>query len=1388
MDHGVDGAKLDKGAATNQQGAAVETGGTAESAASTTIGRPQILTGADFARIGQPDERLDRFFEQLAEKFGPSPAVISDGRAWTYREIDKRANQLAHLLADRGVRPGDRVGLLLDRSAETYIAVLAVMKAGAAFVPLATAFPEERMTLIIEDASVGLVITISNYAARAERMPVPHVLIDSASVEISARPDTPLRPDTSGDDTCYILYTSGTTGRPKGVAVKHQSFCNFVRVAAESYGYRPSDRIYQGMTIAFDFSSEEIWVPFAAGATVVPAPGQQPLVGEELADFLRANEVTCMACSPTLLSSIESEVPNLRAILVGGEACPHNLVVRWDKPGRQILNTYGPTEATVTATMGLLTADKPVTIGAPLPTYSIVILDPEKPEVTPPGELGEIGIAGMGVAVGYLNRPDLTEQKFIHDFLDLPNNPSKRIYRTGDLGRINDDGKIEYRGRIDTQVKIRGYRIELGEIEAVLLDQPAIAQAAVTTWEVEPGRVELVAYYASKQGLPPISRSDIVADMRRRLPDYMVPSYLEEVPAIPMTVSNKADLRKLPKPTSLRLSTDRTIVPPSNDDERFLVAALAEVLKIEEVSVEDNFFDDLGANSLLMARFCARVRTRPEWATTSMRDIYLLPTIARLAQHLKVPEKASAATFEPVLTHRASNFAYWVSGLAQLLFYGVYSYVSLWVFNYGLNWVYDKLDEPVQLYLRCVLLSAGAFFGMSGFAIIAKWLLVGRWKPEAFPIWGWRYYRFWVVQTLIRTAPVVLFRGNPLYSIYLRLLGAKLGHNTVIECRTVPVCTDLISIGDNTILRKESMILGYRAQSGYIHTGPLTIGRGAFVGVGSTIDIDTSMGDNSQLGHASSLQRGQSIPAGEHWHGSPAVPTSADYCKVRNVNASNIRRILFEAAQLVVLLTVVTPLPLLFHSYWQNVSDDYQETIGIVAYGTAITVLGYIVVAFLAATILPRLIRVILKPGRAYTLYGFRYWLQTVVEFSSNSRVLNLLFGDSSAIVHYIRSIGWNLNNVVQTGSNFGSNQQHENPLLCEIGSGTMVSDGLFMINMHKSASAFRLEHTKIGDYNFLGNNIYYPPDGRTGRNCLLGTKVMVPIDGPVRENTGLLGSPSFEIPRIVNRDKELIAGISEDERRARLKYKNRYNTVTALLFLAAQWFMLFATVAIWDRALNYYTDWAEIALFVAVLLTSAITIPFYMLIERASLGFGKLKPQMTTIYDPTFWHHERHWKLSDSPITRLFAGTPFRPMILRMLGVKVGRRVYDGGANLTERSLVEIGDDATLNEGCVLQAHSLEEGAFKSDYIRIGKGCTIGPAAFIHYGVVMGENSVADVDSFVMKGEVLEPNSIWRANPAKPHGFVKPNRVGSSHKRSGVRPSAPEKAVAAPAAYEEVA
>jgi len=1327
-----------------------------------------ILTAAGGQpRAGETD-RLELLFEDTARRFDGRDAVVTDARVWSYREIDDRANRLARVLIDRGVRPGDRIGLLLDRTVETYVGLLAVMKAKAAWVPLATAFPADRIAYILEDAAISMVVSISLFEERLAAFALPHLLIDRLEDEIAAKPATPLGLDEVGvptDRICYILYTSGTTGNPKGVVIEHPSICNFVRVAAECYGYRSDDRIYQGMTIAFDFSVEEIWVPFMAGSAIVPGPAGMTLLGEELADFLRSRAITCMACSPTLLSTIESEVPALRILLVGGEACPYNLVVRWYRAGRRILNSYGPTEATVTATLTELTPDKAVTIGVPLPSYAIVILDPTESKLMPAGERGEIGIAGICLARGYLNRPDLTDAKFIPDFVGIPFNPSHRIYRTGDIGLINPDGEVEYHGRIDTQVKIRGHRIELGEIEAVLLDQPAIHQAAVTTWEPEPGNVQLVGYFAVKSGLAVPTRSELVQALKARLPDYMVPAWLEQLDVIPMTVSNKADHKRLPKPTGARIGSERPMVVASTDDQRLLAGIVGEVLKLDEVSIEDHFFDDLGANSLLMARVCARMRARPELPPVSMRDVYLHPTVALLAAHLRRPSSEPALESVPEVFHDPSSFAYWGTGVLQLAFYAAYSYVTLWAFDIGLDWVYDALDDWPLLYVRCILVGAGSFFGLSAAAIAAKWLLIGRWKVESFPIWSLRYYRFWVVMTMVRTAPVVLFTGSPLYSLYLQLLGARIGRNAVVECRYVPLCTDLISIGDNSIIRKESMVLGYRAQGNYIHTGPVTIGENAFVGEAAVLDIHTSVGDGAQLGHASSLQSGQHIAAGERAHGSPAVPTTADYCTVPNEPCSAFQRMIYETIQLVGLFAIAMPLPLLAMSYWEKLAEaaDDDEGGGRVLLASLVLLVGSIVISFIVATVVPRVTRRFLEPGRVYSLYGIHHWLQTVTAQASNNRLLNLLFGDSSAVVHYIRAIGWNLNEVEQTGSNFGTNQQHDNPLFCEIGSKTMVSDGLSMINLEKSASSFRLAHTRIGERNYLGNNIHYPPDGKTGANVLLGTKVMVPIDGPMRENIGLLGSPAFEIPRMVDRDKSLIGALDEPSRRRRLARKNRHNLVTALMFLASQWFLFYVTLRIWDSALDLYFDWGALALFAAAVFTSLLAVPYYALIERASLGFRRLKPRIATIYDPYFWSHERHWKLSDSPITRLFPGTPFRPLIYRLMGVKVGQKVWDGGSIMTERSLVEIGDNANLNEACVIQAHSLEEGAFKSDEIRIGVGCTLGPAAFVHYGVTLEPHAVLDADAFLMKGETIEAYGAWRGNPAKLHRRLVPVEVAEA-------------------------
>src|SRR5271166_82095 len=511
-------------------------------------------------------ERLDEVLEDACRRYADLTAVAADNTDISFRELSARANQMARFFLRQGVKPGDRVAVLLDRGIEAYVALFALLKVRAAYVPLDANHPPERVRFILSDAATSLVVTHLSLADRFADCETPTLVVDGMRAEIAALDGAPLSDDERApapNSLCYVLYTSGTTGHPKGVAVAHASICNFVRVAAEHYGFGPGDRVYQGMSVAFDFSIEEIWVPLAAGATLVPNTAAISLFGEELADLLEERDVTCLCCVPTLLASIDRDLPKLRILLIGGEPCPPALVKRWSRPARVLLNSYGPTEATVTATLGIMSPGKPVTIGRPLPTYSIAILDPKRDVALELGEAGEIGIAGIGVAEGYLDRPELTAAKFVDDFLALPNNPSGRIYRTGDLGRVNANGEIEYLGRIDTQIKLRGYRIELTEIESVLLETPEIAQVAVTTFEPEPGAPELIAYYSVKHGSPAPDRGAMVAHLRSRLPSYMTPSYLEPLPFIPTLVSNKADRERLPAPKTTRLRLSETSAAPS---------------------------------------------------------------------------------------------------------------------------------------------------------------------------------------------------------------------------------------------------------------------------------------------------------------------------------------------------------------------------------------------------------------------------------------------------------------------------------------------------------------------------------------------------------------------------------------------------------------------------------------------------------------------------------------------------------------------------------------------------------------------------------------------------------------------------------------------------------
>ncbi|MEU8001477.1 Pls/PosA family non-ribosomal peptide synthetase [Catellatospora sp. NPDC049111] len=1320
----------------------------------------------------RPGERLPQLFEQQCDRLrrygrGEQLAVDTGEETLTYEQLDARANQLARHLISRGARPGDRIALLFDQPVQSYVGMLAIGKIHAAYVPLDTGFPADRLAYIVGDSGARLVLSVSHLREHLAEVAEAEVLcLDELTAELAATGEQRLTEAERGepvDELAYIIYTSGSTGRPKGVAVEHAAICNFVRVAAELYGVRPEDRMYQGMTIAFDFSVEEIWVSWMVGATLVPKPGGASLLGRDLWEFLTAREVTAMCCVPTLLATLDEDLPDLRFLLVSGEACPQDLVTRWHRPHRRFLNVYGPTEATVTATWTPVHPDKPITLGLPLPTYATVILDPDSPRALPPGELGEIGIAGVGLAVGYVNRDDLTERAFIPDFLNIKNNPSGRIYRTGDLGRVNETGEIEYLGRIDTQVKIRGYRIELTEIESVLLQVPGIAQAVVDTHSPEPGVTELVGYYSLRKDTVALDRQQIYSWLRERLPGYMIPSYLEQLDAIPMLPSDKADRKSLPPPTNRRLAAPPTEAAPANPIEQGYAEVLAETVRVDRVGVESHFFEEVGADSLLMARFCARVRQRADLPSVSMRDVYVYPTVRALAAAV-APAAAEGGAGQPRTVpkparepHRASSLQYAACGVVQLLM-GLGSAVMggfLLIFAFRFM---AAAKGYLELYLRSAAFSIVGFLILALYPVAVKWLLIGRWKEQEIPLWGLKYLRFWYVRMCMGASRLLMFYGTPLYPWYLRLLGAKIGRNVVILSPVMPICTDLLTIGDNTVIRKDCHFTGYRAQSGYIQTGRITIGSDVIVGEHSALDINSAIGDGARLGHSSTLPPGYAVPAGESWQGMPAQPGHAGLGTVEARDCGWLRKTTYtgvKVANLVlargplvfgVLVGVVTQTPML-----RRIADGRPFSIAGFIYlylvlASAVLFVGGLLLALLSIVTIPRLLNLMITPGRVYPIYSFRYWLQSTISAMTNSALFMRLFGDSSYVVNYLRWIGVDLQQVVQTGSNFGIEFKFDSPFLCTVGTGTMVSDGLSMVNADYSNTSFTMSRVTVGPRSFVGNDVTFPAMNAVGENVLYATKAAVPTSGPLRTNSGLLGSPSLPIARVVTRETGCEAPTGDALRRA-LTLKNRYNLRTMAWFLLVRWLEAAVGLAVLAAAIDLYSEWSVLVIPAAMIVILVFHIAYDVLVERLVGGFRRLRSRRCSIYDPYYWWHERLWKL-EAPVP--FAGTPFRPMIWRLLGVRMGKRVYDDGAYMSERTMMTVGDDACLNARVVIQCHSQEDGMFRSEPTVIGSGATIGVHAFVHYGVTVGENAVLGAHSFLMKGEQIPDGEDWTGNPAR--------------------------------------
>ncbi|MDZ8189313.1 MAG: amino acid adenylation domain-containing protein, partial [Nostoc sp. ChiSLP02] len=632
----------------------------------------QLLIEWNRTEADYPSNRcIHQLFEEQCLRTPNAVAVAFGDEQLTYYELNCRANQLAHYLKSLGAGTDVLVGLCVERLSKTLpkasplmvIGLLAILKAGGAYVPLDPEYPTERLSFMLDDTQVPVLLTQKQLLDRLPATAATLVFIDEIWSQLDQNHQQNPVTSVTASHLANVIYTSGSTGKPKGVMVEHRGLVNLAQAQIQSFSVDSSSRVLQFASLSFDACISEILMSLGAGATLYLGTKDSIMPGLPLMERLRDDGITHVTLPPSALAVLPTEeLPELQTIVVAGEACPAELIKKWSV-GRNFFNAYGPTEASVCATIAKCTPqNEKITIGRPIANAQIYILDSQLQPV-PIGVPGEVYIGGAGLARGYLNRTDLTQEKFIpHPFSDQAHS---RLYKSGDLARYLPDGNIEFLRRIDNQVKIRGFRIELGEIEAVLSQHEDVRVCAVIPREDTRGDKRLVAYVVAQQGYTP-TISELRQFVKAKLPDYMVPNAIVILESLPLTPNGKVDRRALPAPDLQSHRTDK-YVAPRNPIEEILAQIWAQVLKVELVGVYDNFFE-LGGHSLLATQVVSRIRTLFK-VELPLRDLFATATLAELAQVIEKLQQQNLELSAPPILRRAENAQLLLSFAQQRLWF-----------------------------------------------------------------------------------------------------------------------------------------------------------------------------------------------------------------------------------------------------------------------------------------------------------------------------------------------------------------------------------------------------------------------------------------------------------------------------------------------------------------------------------------------------------------------------------------------------------------------------------------------------------------------------------------------------------------------------------------------
>nr|WP_280720458.1 Pls/PosA family non-ribosomal peptide synthetase [Kocuria sp. JC486] len=1263
---------------------------------------------------------VDVFLETV-ELHGASPAIDAGDSVMTYAQFHEAAGDVAAELAERGIGAGDKVGVRVPSgTADLYVAIMGILLAGAGYVPVDADDPDERARTVFSEADVAAVVSAD--------------LVVTGRLQIPREPVEPAPPSLTDD--CWVIFTSGSTGKPKGVAVSHRSAAAFVdaesRLFLQNKPLGPGDRVMAGLSVAFDASCEEMWLAWAHGACLVPAPRSLVRSGMDLGPWLVANAVTVVSTVPTLVSLWPAEaLSNVRLLILGGEACPPEIGARLANEEREVWNTYGPTEATVVACAARLTGEPPVRIGLPLEGWDLAVVD-EAGNPVPEGDSGELIIGGVGLA-RYLD-PDKDAEKYA----PMPTLGWERAYRSGDVV-VNDPAGLLFKGRADDQVKVGGRRIELGEIDAALLALPGVIGAAAAVRKTASGNSLIVGYLTVDGTFDRVASLD---RLRADMPAALVPR-LAVVEDLPTRTSGKIDRDALPWP----LPDDGGAASQEMGATAAWLADIWNDVLGSRPSTPDEDFFALGGGSLTAAQIVARVREKHVNATVA--DVYEHQRIGEFAAWLDTADTPVGRLNERVQPVRRKTQAAQLAALVALRSIGGLR-LLLWL-ALGVR-VADLLGwtlpgDAVGLVPWWVLgvtwlLLVAPLGRLAVSALGARAILAGV-RPGHYPRGGRTHLRLWLAERFADEMGVGQIGEAGMVRWYARWLGCQVGRD--VDLHAMPPVTGFLRLGNGCSIEPEVDMQGHWIDGASVHIGDITVGKRARVGARSTLVPGARIGNDAEIAPGSTVFG--PVGAEQRWSGCPAVPVGdARGPWGPRPKSRPVFTVLYMLSGLVISLLPALATVAGLAVLWAPLSGTHTP-------GQAVTtallwlplagLVGYAVLALMILALV-RLCAIGLEGG-PHPVQGIRAlqaW--TTLRLMDEARTWLFPLYAGMATTWWLRALG------AQVGKDAEASTVLMIPSLTRVGAQAFLADDTLIGGYELGGGWLRIERVKIGRGAFVGNSGMTAPGRKVPKESLVAVLSAAPRRKKAKAGSSWVGSPPEKLRRT---HSDVDATRTYEPSRALRFLRGVIETCRMFALLAHLLLHLAAVVALAVVAASWGA-WAA-ALLSGVILLGCGLVAVVVAALAKWLLVGRWKPSEHPLWSGFVWRGELADAFVEAVavpwILRYVSGTALLNLYFKVMGATVGRGVWSETYWLPEHDLIELGEAATVNRGCVVQTHLFHDRVLAMDAVRLGPGATLGPNSVILPAATLGRYATVGPGSLVMRGESAPDKTRWVGNPIGP-------------------------------------